>query len=187
MTPVEPYVTRAGRKLEAALAFFRLDVAGKTACDLGSHIGGFVDCLLAHGVARVYSVDTSYGTLAWKLRNDPRVIVMERTNAMHVRLDEPVHLVTADLGWTRQERFIGHALTLLTDDGLILSLLKPQYEARRDQLARGVVPPECLPQVLEKTQDAIKALGASIEGCFRSPLRGRGGNAEYVLLLKRAK
>ena len=93
-----PYVGKGGLKLEFALDAFGVEPTHWTAADLGSHVGGFVDCLLQRGAAKVYSVDTSYGTLAWKLRTDPRVVVMERTNAMHVRLPEPVDLVSIDAG-----------------------------------------------------------------------------------------
>ena len=100
------YVGRGGEKLAWALDHFGVDVAGRVCCDLGSHVGGFVDALLQAGAARVHAVDTSYGTLAWALRNDPRVEVLERTNALHVTLPEQVDLVTSDVGWTRQEKVL---------------------------------------------------------------------------------
>ncbi|RME40059.1 MAG: hypothetical protein D6788_04150 [Planctomycetota bacterium] len=109
----ESYVSRGGEKLAAALARFRVDPTGWTCADLGSHVGGFVDCLLQHGAARVYAVDTCYGTLAWRLRKDERVVVRERTNALHVTLPEPVDLVTIDVGWTRQEKVLPRAAALL--------------------------------------------------------------------------
>lgn len=120
------YVTRSGLKLEHALSVFHVDPTGMVCADLGSHQGGFVDCLLEHGAVRVYSVDTSYGTLAWKLRKDPRVVVMERTNAMHVQLPEPVDLVTIDVGWTPQRHVLPAALRILKDGGRIITLVKPQ-------------------------------------------------------------
>src|SRR5712675_3605403 len=97
-----PFVSRAGQKLDHALTHFQLDVTGKTCADLGSNTGGFVDCLLQRGATRVYAIDTGYGALDWKLRKDPRVVVMERTNAMHVELPEKVQLVTIDVAWTKQ-------------------------------------------------------------------------------------
>jgi predicted rRNA methylase YqxC with S4 and FtsJ domains len=108
MTDLTPdaYVSRGGDKLAAALAAFDLDAAGRVCADFGSHVGGFVDCLLRFGAARVYAVDTCYGTLAWRLRRNPRVIVRERTNAMHVSLPEPVDLVTIDVGWTPQAKIL---------------------------------------------------------------------------------
>jgi predicted rRNA methylase YqxC with S4 and FtsJ domains len=107
------HVSRGGDKLAAALDHFELDVARRVCADLGSHVGGFVDCLLQRGAARVYSVDTCYGTLAWRLRRDPRVVVLERTNAMHVSLPEPVDLITIDVGWTPQAKILPNAAGLL--------------------------------------------------------------------------
>jgi len=96
------FVSRGGEKLAAALERFQVDVAGLVCIDLGSHVGGFVDCLLCRGAARVYAIDTCYGTLAWRLRRDPRVVALERTNAIHVVLPEAADLATVDVGWTRQ-------------------------------------------------------------------------------------
>jgi len=177
------YVTRAGLKLEHALRDFGLDVAGTVCADLGSHQGGFVDCLLAHGSARVYAVDTSYGTLAWKLRRDPRVVVLERTNAMHLALDEAVDVVTVDVGWTRQCHILPAARRLLKAAGRILSLIKPQYEAVEDEREAGIVPDEHLEAVLARVRADVADCGLAILGETRSPLRGGGGNAEFLFLL----
>jgi len=185
MTKQRRYATRAGEKLEAALSAFPVDVAGRVACDLGSHEGGFVDCLLAHGAAKVYSVDTSYGTLAWKLRTHERVVVMERTNAMHVELPEAVDMVTADLGWTRQEKFVPHAMGLLAPAGVLISLLKPQYEADPEELVRGVVRPERLPAILARVLARLAERGHPVQTWIESPLKGGGGNVEYLLLVRR--
>lgn len=181
------YVGRGGEKLAWALAHFGVDVAGLVCCDLGSNVGGFVDCLLQHGARRVYSVDTSYGTLAWTLRNDPRVVVMERTNALHVALPEGVDLVTCDVGWTRQARVLPHARTLLGEGGRILSLLKPQYEADRDEIhrGRGQVREEALDAILARVRDAARATGMLLHGPDRAPfVGGKGKNPEYYLLLE---
>src|SRR4051812_1562628 len=111
------FVSRAGQKLEHVLATFGIDVAGRTCADLGSNVGGFVDCLLQRGAAKVYSIDTGYGVLDWKLRNDARVVVMERANAIHVTLPEKVSLVTIDVAWTKQRIILPAARRLLSDDG----------------------------------------------------------------------
>jgi len=177
------YVTRSGLKLEHALGVFAIDPAGRACADLGSHQGGFVDCLLQHGAARVYSVDTSYGTLAWKLRKDPRVVVMERTNAMHVRLPEPVDLVTIDVGWTCQRHVLPAALRLLREGGRILSLVKPQYEAAEGEREAGVVPEANLEPVLARVRMDVRAAGLQMLGETRSPLKGGGGNVEFLFLL----
>lgn|GEM_PF-700400 len=177
------YVTRSGLKLEHALDAFGVDPAGKTCADLGSHQGGFVDCLLARGAAKVYSIDTAYGTLAWKLRIDPRVVVMERTNAIHVVLPEPVALVTIDVGWTPQRHVLPAARRLLGPGGRILSLIKPQYEAVEDEHAQGVVPEENLEPVLARVRVHAEEAGLAILGEARSPLAGGGGNAEFFFFL----
>jgi 23S rRNA (cytidine1920-2'-O)/16S rRNA (cytidine1409-2'-O)-methyltransferase len=179
----DKYVTRAGLKLEHALEAFRLDVTGRTCADLGSHQGGFVDCLLQHGAAKVYSVDTAYGTLAWKLRKDPRVIVMERTNAMHVVLPEPVDLVTIDVGWTQQRHVLPAAARLLKPGAKILSLVKPQYEAGEEERQDGVVPEQNLEPVLSRVRVNIETAGLAILGEARSPIQGGGGNTEFLFLL----
>src|SRR5437870_7172262 len=110
------FVSRAGQKLDHALTTFGLDVAGAICADLGSNTGGFVDVLLRRGAAKVYAVDTGYGVLEWKLRKDPRVVVMERTNAMHVALPEKVEFVSIDVAWTKQRRILPAARRLLVDD-----------------------------------------------------------------------
>jgi 23S rRNA (cytidine1920-2'-O)/16S rRNA (cytidine1409-2'-O)-methyltransferase len=179
------YATRSGLKLEHALDAFSLSVEQKVCADLGSHQGGFVDCLLQRGAAKVYSVDTSYGTLAWKLRKDPRVVVMERTNAMHVELPEPVDVVTIDVGWTPQRHILPSAARLLKPDGRIVSLVKPQYEAAEAERAGGVVPEENLEPVLARVRLEVQAAGLAILGETRSPIKGGGGNVEYLFLLVR--
>ena len=179
----DTYVTRSGLKLEHALTAFHIDPTGMTCADLGSHQGGFVDCLLAHGAARVYSVDTSYGTLAWKLRQDPRVVVMERTNAMHLTLPEPVDLVTIDVGWTPQRHVLPAAAKVLKAQGRIISLVKPQYEATEAEREAGVVPPENLEPVLARVRMDVAAAGLALVGETKSPLKGGGGNEEFLFLL----
>src|SRR2546427_9082895 len=106
MPAVRDFVSRAGHKLEHALATFAIDVSGKVCADLGSNTGGFVDCLLARGAAKVYAIDTGYGALDWKLRKDSRVVVMERTNAMHATPSEKVAIVTIDVAWTKQRHIL---------------------------------------------------------------------------------
>ena len=180
------YVSRGGDKLAAALNHFDLDPTGLSCADLGSHVGGFVDCLLQHRAARVYSVDTSYGILAWKLRKDSRVVVFERTNAMHVALPEKVGLLTVDVGWTRQEKIIPHAATLISDQGIILTLVKPHYEARDDERVDGVVLPNAFDAIVARTVAAIAGLGMRVEATCESPIPGHGGNREVFALLRRS-
>src|SRR3954447_21032229 len=143
------FVSRAGQKLEHALAEFNLNVTGLVCADLGSNTGGFVDCLLQRGAAKVYAIDTGYGALEWKLRKDPRVVVMERTNAIHATLLEPVQLITIDVAWTRQRIILPAAARMLGggDDGAVVTLIKPHYEANPSLLRGGVLPAEQLDAV----------------------------------------
>ena len=181
-----PYVSRGGRKLAAALDDFDVDVVGRVCADLGSHVGGFVDCLLQAGAAKVYSVDTAYGLLAWKLRKDPRVVVVERTNAMHVTLAEPVAIVTVDVGWTTQSRILPNVADLLTPGGRVITLIKPQYEADAHQRKGGVVPDSAVEEVIARTLDELRASGWEVLGSMPSPIRGHGGNREQLALLARS-
>jgi len=122
------YASRAGEKLAFALEKFRIDVRGLICADFGSSTGGFTDCLLQNGAMRVYAVETGWGLLDWKLRNDPRVVVMEKTNAMYVELPEKVDLITIDTGWTRQAAILPSAYRNLKDGGIVISLIKPSFE-----------------------------------------------------------
>jgi 23S rRNA (cytidine1920-2'-O)/16S rRNA (cytidine1409-2'-O)-methyltransferase len=186
------YVSRGGDKLQAALNAFNVDVRGLVCADFGCHVGGFTDCLLQHGAAKVYAVDTGYGALAWKLRRDDRVVVMERTNALYAEPPEPVDLVTIDAGWTVQQRIIPVAKRWLRTDsaggpvGRVLSLLKPQYElaklqqrkappALTDQQARGV----CL-EVCQRLADQ----GYCPAAVAASVLAGKAGGAEFLLFFE---
>ena len=180
------YVSRAGVKLAAALDTFKFDVTGLVCADLGSHVGGFVDCLLRRGAAKVYAVDTSYGTFAWKLRKDDRVVVMERTNAMHVQLPELVDLVTIDLGWTKQAKALPNTAKLLVPAGVVLSLIKPHYEAAKELLCNGVLPDEQVAPVVETLLADMRQTGWTVKGTTDSPIRGRAGNREVFAMLKRS-
>lgn len=178
------YVSRGGDKLAAALDAFGVAPAGWVCADLGSNVGGFVDCLLRRGAARVYAIDTGYGTLAWTLRKDPRVVVMERINAMHVTLPEPVDLVTIDVGWTPQHRILPNAIRLLKQPaGQIITLIKPHYEADPRQLRKGVLDPDVARQMLPAIRDRIAEAGTTIEQLIESPHPGRAGNLEFLALL----
>jgi len=185
--PIGDYVARGGEKLAAALDYFRVDPHGKRCCDLGSHVGGFVDCLLGRGASRVYSVDTAYGLLAWKLRRRPSVVVMERTNAMHCKLAEPVEIVTIDVGWTRQANVLPNVKNLIAPDAVVITLIKPHYEAPRGLLKGGVLPDEEVDGVVENVIDGVVALGWEVRGRVDSPLRGHGGNREVFALLARPR
>src|SRR3954464_1419268 len=152
------FASRAGQKLDHALNVFRIDVSGLTCADLGSNVGGFVDCLLQRGAAKVYAVEKGYGVLEWRLRKDPRVVVMERTNAMHVHLPEPVSLVTIDVAWTRQRHILPAARRMLAPDGTVITLIKPHYEAGHRRLIKGILPQDQVDQVVtEVSKDIYEA------------------------------
>jgi len=185
--PTHAFVSRGGDKLEAALQHFAVDVTGLVCTDLGSHVGGFVDCLLRRGAARVYSVDTAYGILAWKLRKEPRVTVLERSNAMHVALPEPVEVVTVDVGWTPQSKILPNVARLISPIAKVITLIKPHYEASDVLLVNGVLPDEQVNTVVEGVLDAVRSQGWTVHGEFPSPLRGHGGNREVFALLTRSE
>jgi len=184
MQPEKPYASRAGEKLAAAMDAFDVTAHGRTCADLGSNVGGFVDCLLRRGAVRVYAIDTGYGVLAYPLRRDPRVVVMERTNAMHVVLPEPVELVTIDVAWTPQRRILPAARRMLSASGEVITLIKPHYEAGQHRLQRGVLPADELDAVLAQVLDDIRATGFEVLGTIRSPIAGQGGNTEFLAHLR---
>jgi 23S rRNA (cytidine1920-2'-O)/16S rRNA (cytidine1409-2'-O)-methyltransferase len=177
------FVSRAGQKLEHAIATMQIDVAGKTCVDLGSNTGGFVDCLLRRGAVKVYAIDTGYGVLDWKLRNDPRVVVMERTNAMHVELPEKVSVVTIDVAWTRQKNILPSARKMLADDGIVITLIKPHYEAEQSMLRKGILPEESVDLVIDRVREDFRAAGFECKQIVSSPIKGAKGNAEALALL----
>lgn len=179
-----PFVSRAGQKLDHALSAFALDVRGFTCADFGSNTGGFVDCLLQRGATKVYAIDTGYGVLDWKLRNDPRVVVMERTNAMHVQLPERVRLVTIDVAWTKQRVILPAAKRALSDDGLVVTLVKPHYEADEKLLRKGVLPVEHVQSVVSDVERDIVGTGFEIVNRVESPITGAKGNRELLMLLR---
>ena len=186
------FVSRGGLKLAASLDAFKLDVTGFTCADLGCNVGGFTDCLLQRGAAKVHAVDTGYGTLAWKLRNDPRVVVMERTNALHPPDDLPeVDLVTIDLAWTRQRHAVPAALKWRPRH--IVTLIKPHYEcdAPTGTKRRTILTDDAAAEVTQRVLAGMPALGVEVRGRVISPIRGGGGrgksgNVEYLVLLTSA-
>ncbi len=180
-----PYVSRGGEKLAYALDHFDVDPAGRVCADLGCSTGGFTDVLIQRGATRVYAVDTGYGVLDWKLRSDDRVIVKERTNALHVELPEPCSLIVIDAGWTRQHRILPKALELLAPGGEVVTLLKPHYEAPRDWLEKGLLPEARHPEVLARILSGLADLAVEAGEPIASPiLGGKGGNKEYLLRLR---
>ncbi len=186
------FVSRGGEKLEAALVRFGLDVTGAVAADVGASTGGFTDCLLQHGARRVYAIDVGYGQLDWRLRNDPRVVVMERTNARYLEdLPEPVDVVTADVSFISLGLILPMVVRWFTPPspppvgggrGGVVALIKPQFEAGRREVGKGGVvrDPEVHRRVLERVLGIAAGLDLCLCGLMPSPLRGPAGNVEFL-------
>jgi 23S rRNA (cytidine1920-2'-O)/16S rRNA (cytidine1409-2'-O)-methyltransferase len=185
----EPFVSRAGRKLAAALDHFGVDPRGRVCLDAGASTGGFTDCLLQRGAARVYALDVGYGQLDARLRADPRVVVMERTNVRHLRpgdLPELCSLATADLSFISLAKVLPALVAQVAEDGRLLVLVKPQFEAGRGQVGKGgIVRDEARRRrVIAAALDGFAGLGLEVLGTFDSPLAGAGGNRETFALLR---
>jgi 23S rRNA (cytidine1920-2'-O)/16S rRNA (cytidine1409-2'-O)-methyltransferase len=178
------FASRAGLKLEHALNEFKVDVAGLVCADLGSNVGGFVDCLLKRGAKKVYAIESGHGILNWNLRNDPRVIVMEKTNALHVELPELVDFISIDVAWTKQKLILGAAKKLLKPGGRIVTLVKPHYEAGPKALIKGKLPPEAVESSVAHVKATATELGFQVHGLIESPIVGsKAGNKEYLMFL----
>ncbi len=182
------YVSRGGEKLEAALVAFGLThLEGWVCADVGASTGGFTDCLLSYGAARVYAVDVGYGQLHWKLRQDPRVVVLERTNVRYLSmLPEKVHLVTVDVSFISLKIVLPVVKGWLQPDGKIIALIKPQFEAGPRESARGkgvIRDPRVHRQVLEEVLSFALEIELIPQGLIRSPLLGPKGNVEFLTLL----
>ncbi len=179
-----PYVSRGGIKLAAALDAFQFHPAGAVCADLGCNVGGFTDCLLQRGARRIYAIDTGHGALDYRLRTHERVIVMERTNALHVRLAEAVDLAVIDVAWTRQRYIVPAAAALLKPGGRIISLIKPHYEAGPRRLKDGVLDAAEAPAVLQKTLEDLARRGFETTRWIESPITGDAGNREFLALIR---
>ena len=182
-----PFVSRGGIKLEYALGQFQLDVSAKIVVDIGASTGGFTDCLLKRGASRVYAVDVGYGQLDYRLRQDSRVVVMERVNARYsIPLPEKVDLATMDLSFISVKKVIPSVAELLKDEGYLLVLIKPQFEARREEVGkRGVIKePLVHATVLGRFIAWMVEHNLRLKGLVESPIRGSSGNREFFVLLQ---
>jgi 23S rRNA (cytidine1920-2'-O)/16S rRNA (cytidine1409-2'-O)-methyltransferase len=185
-----PYVSRGGQKLEAALRAFNLDVTDVIALDVGASTGGFTDCLLQHGAAKVFAVDVGYGQLAWSLRQDPRVINLERRNIRTLspaELSETPSLAVIDASFISLALVIPPVLRLLTPQGRIVALIKPQFEVGKGRVGKGGVvrDPALHAEVVEKISAQAHAWQVDILGVIESPLLGPKGNKEFLLYLQK--
>ena len=181
-----PWVSRGGIKLDHGLAHFGFDVTGAVALDVGSSTGGFTDVLLSRGAAKVYAVDVGTNQLAWKLRSDPRVVVHEQTNARDLTTDiipEAVDIVVCDASFIGLAKVLDAALGLARPGANLVALIKPQFEAGRDEVGKGgVVRDEAVRQrVCDEAADWVRAKGWSVLGIERSPITGPEGNVEFLL------
>lgn len=180
------FASRGGEKLAHALDRFRISVAGTVCADLGASTGGFTDCLLQHGAARVYAVDVGYGQLDLRIRNDPRVVALERTNARYLdRLPEPVDLVVVDVSFISLSLILPTVARLLGRPGLAITLIKPQFEAGRAQVGKGgVIRSEAVRrEVLVRVLSEAAMHGFVVDGLTVSPLLGPAGNVEFLACL----
>jgi 23S rRNA (cytidine1920-2'-O)/16S rRNA (cytidine1409-2'-O)-methyltransferase len=185
-----PYVSRGGLKLKKALEEFKLDVGDLVVLDVGASTGGFTDCLLQAGARKVYALDVGYGQLAWKLREDERVVVIERTNIRYYEgshLNELPDLATIDVSFISLKIVIPPVIKLLRDKAIILALIKPQFEAGREKVGKkGLVKdPAIHNQVICEVADFCQTVNLKIEGTCLSPLLGPAGNKEFFILLRK--
>jgi 23S rRNA (cytidine1920-2'-O)/16S rRNA (cytidine1409-2'-O)-methyltransferase len=191
----EPYVSRGGLKLAHALDYFQLTVTGQTAVDCGASTGGFTDCLLQRGATKVYAVDVGHGQLAWKLRQDSRVVIMEKTNARNLTpamfpgFFHPVNLVVIDCSFISLRKLLPPAIALLRPSGKIVALIKPQFEAGKEEVDKGegvITDPAVHRRVLRELEDYVAGQpGLAWRGVTQSPLTGPAGNIEFLVLLEK--
>lgn len=187
-----PYVSRGGLKLEKALQVFPIVLTGKTCLDIGASTGGFTDCMLHGGAAKVYAVDVGHGQLDWKLRSDDRVICMERTNFRYVTkedIPEEIDFASCDVSFISLTKILPAAAGLLRQDGEMVCLIKPQFEAGREKVGKkGVVRDKAVHrEVISKVADCASDTGFRIGGLSFSPIRGPEGNIEYLLYLQKGE
>ena len=190
----ERFASRGGGKLEHALVHFGLEVTGRRALDMGASTGGFTDCLLQRGAAKVFAVDVGQGQLAWKLRTDPRVVVMEKTNARHLQPENfpaPADLAVIDCSFISLKKILSPAGPLLKPDGKIVALIKPQFEAGKAEADRGrgvITDPAIHERVLAELKDFVSAqAGLCWCGVVESPLLGPAGNKEFLTLIEKKR
>ena len=184
------FASRSGYKLERALEVFSVSPAGLSVCDIGASNGGFTDCLLQHGAAHVFAVDVAYGILAWELRRDARVTVLERTNARHLtaeQLGRTCQMATADVSFISLKKIFPAVDRILEPDGVCLCLVKPQFEAHPKELGKNGIlrDPAVLPPLLESLAASAAENNLMLDGLTVSPIHGTNGNVEYLACLRR--
>ncbi len=183
-----PYVSRGGLKLEKAISAFDIDLKGKVCMDIGASTGGFTDCMLQNGAVKVYSIDVGHGQLDWKLRNDERVVCMEKTNFRYLEpsaIADEIDFTSCDVSFISLDKILPVAYTILSENGSMVTLIKPQFEAGRDKVGKkGVVrDPAVHEEVTDRIIGVAKECGFSVLALDYSPIRGPEGNIEYLLYL----
>ena len=187
-----PYVSRGGLKLEKAVKQFRISLNGLTCMDVGASTGGFTDCMLQNGAARVFSIDVGRGQLDWRLRNDPRVVCMEKTNMRYVTPDdigEAVDFISVDVSFISLSKLLIPVRDCLKEEGQVVCLIKPQFEAGKDKVGKkGVVRDRKVhEEVIGQVMDYASSIGFSLQDLDYSPIKGPEGNIEYLLHLKKSQ
>ncbi len=185
-----PYVSRGGLKLEKAIKEFNINVKDKAAIDVGASTGGFTDCLIQYGAKKVYAVDVGYGQLAWKLRNDPRVVVIERKNIRYIKssdIGEPVDIATIDVSFISLKLVLPVVKNLLKENGEIIALIKPQFEVGKGEVGKGgiVKDEEKHKKVISDIKSFATDLGLKVLGVTESPIAGQKGNVEFLIYLQK--
>jgi 23S rRNA (cytidine1920-2'-O)/16S rRNA (cytidine1409-2'-O)-methyltransferase len=185
-----PYVSRGGLKLEAALKHFQISVRNKTAMDVGSSTGGFTDVMLQQGARRVYCIDVGYGQLAWKLRQDPNIVLLERTNIRHLendRIPEAIDIATIDVSFISLSKVVPKVLEFLKEKGEIVALIKPQFEVGKGEVGKGGIVKDAAKRqaAVERVRQELESLGLTTVGIIESPIHGQKGNVEYLLYAQR--
>ncbi|MCM2356828.1 MAG: TlyA family RNA methyltransferase [Geobacteraceae bacterium] len=185
-----PFVSRGGLKLQQALDEFAIDVTGLAVLDVGASTGGFTDCLLQRGARRVFAVDVGYGQLAWKLRNDDRVLSLEKTNIRHLtpeRLPEIPDMAVIDASFISLAKVLPSTIALIREDGLIIALIKPQFEVGRGEVGKGGVvrDPRKHREVTDSVRALAESLGLEVAGVTESPILGPKGNREFLICMRK--
>jgi 23S rRNA (cytidine1920-2'-O)/16S rRNA (cytidine1409-2'-O)-methyltransferase len=181
-----PYVSRGGLKLEAALEYFKVQVEGLAAMDVGSSTGGFTDCLLKRGARKIYCIDVGYGQLDWKLRNDPRIVLMEKSNIRHLEknsVPEPIDIVTIDVSFISLKLVVPKVKEFLSGSGRLVALIKPQFEVGRADVGKGGLVKDESKRLaaVETISEHVAMNGFAVKGYIASPILGRKGNIEYLI------
>ncbi|HXW68948.1 MAG TPA: TlyA family RNA methyltransferase [Dissulfurispiraceae bacterium] len=183
-----PYVSRGGLKLEAALKYFDISADGKIAMDVGASTGGFTDCLLRHGAIKIYCVDVGYGQLAWKLRQDPRIVIIERANIRYLekeKIPDSIALAVIDVSFISLVKVVPKVLEFLQPEGEVIALIKPQFEVGKGEVEKGGVIKDAAKRerAVGQVKEAMQSLGLRVIGVMQSPISGQKGNIEYLIYM----